>query len=218
MKKSLYILFAIAVTFVAGCKNDEPDFSVGEKVYNTYQPTSKGSFWKYNKTALGGTAETETQTMIGKDILINKKTYSTIYTQSGTTENSSSYFSHQDDSYIKRVAFSGGIDVEYLYLKDNYVVGRTWTASVTEGGFVNGLPARIVGALVEKGITKSVSGKKFTDVMHTRLNFQYDEGDGFKTVEVIDYYVAKGVGIIETDYSDGTKVTATSLIIDYDIK
>jgi hypothetical protein len=217
-KKLLHIFLAISVAFVTSCKIDEPEFPLVGNVYNTYQPVSKGSYWKYTKTNSAG-AETETQTITGGRDLINKKVYYTIRTQTPATDDTLSHYSHEDDSYTVRTeSKTTGFSVEYLYLKDDYIVGRTWKAPVTDDGLIEGVPAQIVGAVLEKGITKFISGKKFSNVVHTRLNFQYDQGSGYTTVEVIDYYVAKGIGIIEIDYSDGTTIKSTSIITDYNIE
>jgi hypothetical protein len=220
MKKTLLILLVISIAFMAGCKIDEADLSAGGSFRNTYQPRVKGTYWKYTKTSVGSTAEiTETQTMTGDTTVFNKKKYYIIRTQSSVTDNVTGYFCHDGDSYFIRNASAAlGIDIEYLYLKDNYIVGRTWSAPVSDDGMVNGVPAQIVGAVIEKGGTKYVSSKKFTDVIHTRLFFQYDQGTGFETISVIDYYIAKGIGIIQIDYSDGTTLQSSNAISDYDIK
>jgi hypothetical protein len=217
-KKLLQIFLVISVAFVTSCKVDEPDSPLTGNTYNTYQPVSKGSYWKYTKTSSTG-ATSETQTITGGRDLINKKIYYTIRTQTAASDDTLSHFSHEGDSYTMRTeSKSTGFSVEYLYLKDDYIVGRIWKAPVTDDGFIQGVPAQIVGAVLEKGITRYVSEKKFTNVIHTRLNFQYDYGTGYATEEVIDYYIAKGIGIIEIDYSDGTTISSSSLITDYDIK
>jgi hypothetical protein len=218
MKKLLQILLAFSVAFVTSCKIDEPESPLKGNVYNTYQPVSKGSYWKYTKTSATGSTG-ETQTITGGKDLINKKIYYTIRTQSATTDDTLSHFSHKGDSYVFRTeSKNAGVSIEYLYLKDDYIIGRTWKATLTDDGVINGVPAQIVGAVLEKGITKYVSDKKFNEVVHTRLNFQYNYGTGYTTAEVIDYYVAKGIGIIEIDYSDGTTIKASNKITDYNIE
>jgi hypothetical protein len=41
-----------------------------------------------------------------------------------------------------------------------------------------------------------VGTKTYTDVIHTKLKLQFDTGSGFDTYQDMDYYIAKGVGII----------------------
>ncbi len=68
---------------------------------------------------------------------------------------------------LKRIKFNEVI--EYIYLKDNWDIGKTWTAPITDSGLLNGFPAQIIGKIVEKDITKVVDGKTYTNVIHTHL-------------------------------------------------
>ena len=61
--------------------------------------------------------------------------------------------------------------------------------------------------------------KTFNNVIHTQINIEYDflDGSGFQSYGTYDYYIAKGVGLIETD-SEVIGVITTSKIFDYAIK
>lgn len=230
MKKLLLPFAATLVLFIAACKLDPPDFSnIGTPTNGTsntgnstgtsksanYQPVTKGSNWKFNSTVAGKT-ETQTHTMTGATATFNNKTYYTINVVSSGSGASTSYYYHGNDNYTTRTT-AGGVTVEYLYLKDNYAVGKTWTAPMTDNGSINTVPAQVTGKIVEMGVTKVVSGKTFTDVVHTQLLVQYDLGSGFETIQTLDYYIANGVGIIEGD-SKGSGITSSSIVSDYSIK
>ncbi len=219
MKKLLSILIIVSVAFAAGCKIDDPGTNLVGNTYNTYQPVTKGTVWKFNKNSAAAGTEAETQTMTGGKSVYDKKFYYTVRTQTTAGEDTLTRYAHDgDDYYVSTESKVGGFRVDYLYLKEDHIVGRVWTAKVTPDGLIQGTPARIQGVVVKKNITTTVSGKKFTEVIHTRLQFQYDQGTGYETVETIDYYIAKGIGIIQVEYSDGSTITSNKLVTDYDIK
>ena len=238
MKKILLLLLVIPGLFITGCKLDAPDFSKIAKSTGTgggtntgtdttttttntnsdsYQPVTKNTYWKYSGVIAGST-ETETQTMTGDTAIFNNKTYYAVNVTSTVAGNSTEYYYHGDDNYTMRSTSNGGFTIEYLYLKDNYEIGKTWTSPITDDGTLNSVSAQIVGKIVEQGITKTISGKKFTGVVHTQLLVQYDLGSGFETVQTLDYYIAKGIGIVEADSSSPSGVLSTSAITDYSIK
>lgn len=219
MKKLLFILMTVSIAFVAGCKIDDPGEDLKGNVYNTYQPITKGTVWKYAKNSVVAGPETETQIMTGGKTVYNKKFYYTVSTQTPAGEDSLTRYAHDaNDYYISNESKTGGFTVEFLYLKEDHIVGRVWTAQVTPDGLVNGIPARIQGVVIEKNINITISGLKFSNVIHTRLQFQYDQGTGFTTTDVIDYYIAKGIGILRVDYSDGQTISSNKLVTDYEIK
>jgi hypothetical protein len=153
--------------------------------------------------------QAQTITMTGGTITINNKLYykatDVIDTLSGFA-----YFYHGNDTYSYRSnVINPGSVLEYVYLKDNVAIGTTWTEPITDDGQYAGIPAHILGKIVEKDITQTVSGKMFTNVIHTELLLQYDTGGGFKTYQTMEYYIAKGIGIILIN----TKNTLSSTIM-----
>ena len=232
MKKALLLLLIIPGLFITGCKLDAPDFSktgkgtdagtgtnTGTGTTNnsdSYQPVTKNTYWKYSGVVAGNTV-TQTQTVTGDTATFNNKTYYAVKVESTATGNDISYYYHGNNDYTMR-STSAGFTVEYLYLKDNYEIGKTWTAPMTDDSTLNSVPAQIIGKIVEQGLAKTISGKKFINVVHTQLLVQYDLGNGFETVQTLDYYIAKGIGIVEADSSSPSGVSSTSLITDYSIK
>ena len=76
----------------------------------------------------------------------------------------------------------------------------------------------MVNTIKEKNTTKVVNGKTFTNVIHTQVDLQYDLGGGFQSVAVYDIYLAKGVGMIESDTSIQGSPYDVSTLTSYSIK
>ncbi len=201
-----YQLLALLFAFsISNCKLDTPDMSnTGSAgTADGYQPTTKGSTWTYHQVYTPGPTMDETMTMTGDHTTINGKTY---YAATDKTDSLSgtTYFYHGNDSYSIRSTIIGfGNTVEYLYLKDNIAAGQTWTAPVTDDGKLAGFPAQIIGKVLNSDTTMTLSGNTFKNVSHSQLLLQYNITGAFETYQVIDFYVAKNVGIIEIDTDAG---------------
>lgn len=220
MKKTALSVIAAFILLAVGCKLDEPDFSkVGPgngPSADSYQPFTTGSYWKYNQVSNGIGLGVEKHTLTGATQTINNKKYYVLNVETTLPQSGTVYFSYDNGDYRTRQT-AAGVTVEHLYLKDSYAVNQTWSSNFTDNGSINGVPAKATGKIIEKGITKVVSGKTFTDVIHTQMDLQYDYGAGFTHVQTVDFYVAKGVGIIETD-SDIQGFKSQTLLIEYSIK
>jgi hypothetical protein len=235
MKKIGLFFLSALILITASCKLDPAIFpdgttpGTGEITTSTntsasgYQPTTKGSVWKLSKIirsfpagqAPVTTTQAQVTTMTGETLKINNKTYYAATTTIDATKGYTYYY-HGNDTYSYRSDLIAiGVTMEYIYLKDNYAIGQTWTAPVTDNGILNGFKAQIVGQIAEKGISLTVGTKTYADVIHTKLKFQYDTGSGFDTYQDIEYYIAKGVGIIyvttedhlSSDNKSGTSLT-----------
>jgi len=181
-----------------------------------YQPFNSGSYWKY--VATGSITDEQTQTLTGKAASINGKTYYEMSQNSKTLGTSLGYFNADDGVYKLRAStYINGATIELTYLDANKAVGETWTAPMTDNGQVNGVPARVLGKIIEKGISHTVSGKSYSDVIHTQIDVQYDMG-GFDTYSTYDMYIAKGVGIIETSNSVLGQKFSDVKLVEYSIK
>jgi len=88
---------------------------------------------------------------------------------------------------------------------------------MTDNGQVNGVAARVSGKIIEKSISRTVLGKTYANVIHTQVDVQYDI-DGFDSYSTYDMYIAKWIGIIETNNSVlGQKFNETKLV-EYNVK
>jgi hypothetical protein len=217
----LPILFVFGL-FMAGCKLDPPDMSGFTSSTNGYQPITKGSTWTYKQSYNTGRTWNETIVMTGLHTTINGKTYYSATDQADTTNSTTYFYQGNGEYHIRSAILGGGTYVEYLYLKDNTAIGESWTAPITDDGKQAGLPVQIVGSVIKKDTTMTISSFTFKNVTHTQLQLQYDigVGIGFQTYQLIDFYVAKGVGIVEIDTNAGPPINQKSNepIISYSIK
>jgi hypothetical protein len=191
----------------------------GGSTSTTYQPLTAGSYWKYSYTTLGSPLDTGITTISGKTTLIKGNTY---YEANQTSKNfgaQKGYYYNNNHTYSQRGdTYVHGLTVELLYLNDTASVGQTWIAPFTDNGLVNGIPARIVGKVVEKDMSRTVEGNTFKNVIHTSLDLQYWYASAFETAITYHMYIAKGVGIIETSSEMNGSVSSTSKLIEYSIK
>lgn len=111
-----------------------------------------------------------------------------------------------------------GINIELHVGNDTKAAGYSWTTTPTADGLVNGFPARMINTIKEKGISKVINGKTFNNVMHTQVDLQYDVGTGFESYSIYDLYLAKGIGMIESDTGISGTIYDKETILSYNIK
>jgi hypothetical protein len=219
--KRLLLLAAVAAAMVSCQKEVSFDSSTGGGSgggSDTYQPVTKGSFWKYKDSALTG--YTTLMTSTGQQKTIGTKTYYVFTSETTGQAAQEGYFYAAKPVYGLRTDIPGGLGtLDYVHLNDTASVGYTWTDNM---GQINGLASRFTGTIMERNITKQVAGKDFTNVIHTRLILEYElPFFGWTEVGVYQYYIAKNVGIIriESDLGFSGATTRTVLdLIDYSIK
>jgi hypothetical protein len=221
LKQTLAMLAAIcliSVLFTACGKktSDDPDPDGSSTTSTSYQPLSVNSNWTYltdyptaDNVVLTATASTQT---------FNKKAYTVVQAKGAKLGTQNQYFYNANHLYNYRVPVDGLGTIDFTYLNDNAAANATWTANVTDDGTLNGIPARMTGTIAEKDVTKTVSGKKYTDVIHTTVLLQYQLiAPTYTTLATYDFYVAKGIGIVEMD-SNTYGVTSTLKLQSYQIK
>ncbi|MFD2874662.1 hypothetical protein ACFS5N_19410 [Mucilaginibacter ximonensis] len=212
MKRFYLTLLLAAATFMVCCKMDTPDMTGVTDTTTGFQPLTKGSTWSYHQTfnSTDHPATNEVISMSGKRSVINGKTYYEA-TDKADTVISTTYFYQGNGSYSIRSAVLGsGITVEYLYLKDDVAVGQTWTAPISDDGKIQGFPAQIVGRVINRDTSMTISSMTFKHVAHTQLKLQYKITTAFETYQLIDFYIGKGVGIIEIDTDAGQPLNLKS--------
>jgi hypothetical protein len=224
------LIFASGLLLLVGCKLDQPVLPAHPTTSGggntpppvnatTYLPVTKGSYWKYAINS-GGVSDVSTTTMTGNTQVFYTKTY---YEATATSQLNPTpqigYFYYGDHIYRQREVAEGNT-LDLYVLNDTELKGHSWKAPLNETGLVNGVPGQLIGTIIEKGITKTVMGKVFNNVIHTELEIQYDYGlgNGFETAETTDMFFALGIGIIEADTNIPGFGTATTQIIDYSIK
>ena len=212
MKKTLLLLFLCATLFSCKKSSETPDSG-----NNSYQPVSKGSYWKYNVTGPSGTSESIV-TMTGYQIKIEGRGYYQYTTTiAGIVASPGTGYFYAENGVVMSATVPA--DGGSLFLKENAAVGETWISRTSSGptaGVITSFPIAepysIVVKLIEKGVSRTVAGRTFKNVIHTQHSLQLNSG---ATTQLEDYYIAKGVGMIEAKSTDGT---VGSMLVDYAIK
>lgn len=210
MKKILLTLPFAALIALAGCKKDSSNKPT--TLPDSYWPLTPGSSWTYKDVA--GTSTTSyTVNMTGGTSTINdKKYYITTAVKYGT--NIINYVYEGNHIYALRAAFAslGGTSLEFQVCNDGEPAGFTWTTQPSDDGFINGVAAQTVNKVVSTNGNRTVNGKTYGNVIHMQVDLQYDFGGGFESAAIYDFYLAKGVGLIESDTSsEGTSIDSSTL-------
>ena len=217
MKKTIFILSAITTLFFAACKKDN-DKNTGN---NTYQPFGNGSEWKYRNTSSGeaGGVDTTVNTMTAQTKAINGKTFHVLNSVTGS-DSEETYIGLHNNIYSTFVnsGFDAEEGLEIAYLNDTKAAGESWTVNTTVEDEGEELEVRIKTTIVEKGITKTVLNKAYSNVIHSQVELQAKFGAEFFTISQTDYYTAKGVGVVGIYVSNGETEILRSELYSHTIK
>lgn len=222
MKKALLLITFSLMILASACKLDAPVYPTSNNGPNnsgsdSFQPVTAGTYWRFNGD-VGGVPLTQTITMTGATEMVAGKLFYVGTNVMGGVSAANNYY-HGGGNYILRgTSLGGGITLDFVYLIDDMTVGRTWTARLTADGTVNTVPAQFVGKLVEANITRTISGKSFTDVVHTQGQLQYNLTGTMETFQTYDFYIARGVGLIQIESSTNTGIKTVNSIAEYSIK
>lgn len=242
MKKNLSLILLLFTALLSSCTLKEvinPDGSINTSagingnantnsgavtgytgsVPNTYQPVTKGSVWTYKYDILGDQSLSFNITMTGVTNVFNGKTYYAAKSNNPQSDGSLGYFYPSDHVYSTRGStISAGVIVDMLYLDDRMTLTDSVITTVNDAGVVNGAAGRFITKTIEKGVSKTVNGKTYNDVIHTRVDLQYDYGFGFQSFGIYDYYLAKGIGLIQLDFSSLGISISSETLTGYNIK
>ncbi|RYY36707.1 MAG: hypothetical protein EOP46_05520 [Sphingobacteriaceae bacterium] len=219
MKKTIFTLAAIATLFLGACKKDNNDNNPGGKG-DSYQPLTAGSVWKYRNTSLGEGAEVDTSinTLTGTTKTINGKKFHVLNSVTGD-ETSEGYIGVNGNVYS--MYYEAGLEqaVELTYLDDNKKAGDTWTEDKVIKDGETEFTIKLKTTVVEKGGSKTILDKNYKDVAHSKIELQVELEEGeWETLSQLDFYAAKGVGIIGIYTKFGDEDVAKAELFNYTIK
>lgn len=211
------LLFAcIVLLATSGCKKDDADDNNGTN-NNTvnYNPLTTGSTWTYESN--DGTSYTLTNS--GRDTVASSRTYKVLTNSNGpNVYKAKSVTDHYQYIKIPELGSSG---IEALYLKEDAAVNATWQHSqlLSVPNIPLPLPATFTYTVKEKGISRTVKGKAYADVIHVGLVVSVT---GLGSLGGGEFYYAKGIGLIEgslkLSFSGTEVVNQTNLLTSYTIK
>ncbi len=202
MKTNVFFFCIIALTFTACKKDNTPDNPNPPKA-DTYINTTSGSSWTYHEIDSSGTTPVSsdfTVTSTSKDTSINSRSYH-IYNYS---YGGSQYLNTSGHDYYQFDSMPGGLGTgvfERLYLKDDAAVGASWKQdfSVTIPVSPFPVPVTVTNNITEKGISRTVNGVNYTDVIHVTTSISSILIPATALSSNINIYYAKKYGLIENN-------------------
>jgi hypothetical protein len=227
--KTAFVLMFVSA-FLTSCQK-EVDFNLPPSVTPTpgtggngggttgsgaYFPLTTGSFWKYRDSASGVIS---TNTVVAATRAINNILYKGI--KATGVPDTGWAAAPQPNYYLSQKGISpntgASYDLTFHYLNDTAAVGATWQSVAGQG---NGFAATVNTTVIERGITMTVSGRSYSNVIHTRVGLSYDLLGNVMQFGTYEYFIARGVGIIKIQ-SDlggfGASFKACSDLVDHKI-
>lgn len=197
MKKSFLGIFALLALGISCKKSDStPDPTPTQP----YMSLTVGSTWDYQITNnLTANTTTNKVTSIAKDSSIGSKKYQ-VFTNSNGTGNS--YYNITGNEHWTFTNLGpGSSGVENIYLQTGKDAGFSWSTPVNlpiSGGST--LPVTLTNTITEKGISKTVNGIVYTEVIKVTTTIAAIAlPPNSLTTDIQSYYAPK-VGLIESKY------------------
>ncbi len=192
----------------SGCKDCE------------YVPACVGSWYKY-QTETFGTADTFRSTYLSAvDTVVGSLTYSKMLIRTGQRTGNMDAYSYISCNNGESVAFqynavgAAGTTVAFLKvtgLKANLPVGGSWVDVIQNQ---TGQDVNNTFTIMEKGITRTVLGTTYSNVIHVSLRQTMVVMGIEIEAGTAEYYYARGVGLVEFT-SDNFGVTSSRLLESY---
>lgn len=195
MKTSVILLATVLIFF--SCKKDNSSNTTPPGT--SYSNSTAGSSWTYHQTDISGTKPPSdyTITSTANDTTINSRKYHVYNYSYGGNE----YQAVDGHNYYQydSIPITGGIKIERWYLKDDASSGDTWKQdfSLDIPGFPVTIPLTVQNKITEKGISMTVSGKSYSNVIHVTTTLSSSGIPSSALSSNIDSYYAPDYGLIE---------------------
>lgn len=212
MKKVLLPVILLTIMVISCKKSDDTTTPV---VVDSYMSITANSKWIYDVITNPGPSQTtasDTVTATSTDTSVNSRTYRIFSHKTGAED----YYNITSHDYYRfqNLSLAGAtVPVENLYLKDDQAQGISWsqTISLTVPGFPTPIPVTITNSIFEKGITKTVNGTTYTDVITIKTDINSSSLPAGSIATNIKSYYAKKVGLIQGDYSIQIPLAAVNI-------
>ncbi|MEO5683101.1 MAG: hypothetical protein ABIQ88_10705 [Chitinophagaceae bacterium] len=169
----------------------------------SYMPVCNGSAFTYADTMFTASSLVTDSFRVIKDTSIDGKTFVKIYSPLSSTY---TYYNCTDGAtrliaYNANTLAGNTITVaDITFIKANLPVGGTWQDKLTNP---SGQQVIYNSKIVAKGMSRTLNGQTFNDVIHVFVEGGIDVPLlGFTVFTNTDYYFAKNIGLIETVISD----------------
>lgn len=174
----------IAIVALAGCGKDSPASPNGTNS-SEYYPLTKGSTWTY-------TGRSNYTTAVLGDTTVNGTTWTML---SNSLTGRTTFARKSGTAYYSLDSLGG---TAQIMLKDE-PVGSTWSFEILGPNFT---PNKQEFTIAEIGITKTVAGHEYKNVMRVHLiTYVFNSvTNDWVLATTSDLYFSKGVGLILGDY------------------
>lgn len=212
-----FLLSLLMVISLIGCSDDDSTGNENQNSTGDYWPTSVGNNWVYTQKG-----EDNSIKIIGTEEVNGANYYKFdqlhIFGRAVDYSQPFSIKKNKGNYYIKageRNITTDGVTYkitgyEFLFFKDYLDVNQTWTGTYnyieSDNAISNPRFARTegtyTGEILEKGISLTVNGTVFKDVIKFRFTQILDGKDDIWPTwdNSTDYWIAKDVGIIKFSY------------------
>lgn len=203
---SICLLFIII--FFSQCKKESTTTIIDPPVTVTkdYSPVTSGSTFTYSDST-NDLVTSFTLTATGTNSTMFGKAYSKMTTSNGNTL----FRGKAGAKYYQLTSYPSmsSNEFENIYLNDSLPVNSTWTVSfkiLNVLGFPDSLTAVATYKISEKGISRAIQGKLYTDVIHVSLTdvSAYSavppSGQLAAGIASGDFYYALGVGLVQARF------------------
>ncbi|SKA16778.1 hypothetical protein SAMN04488128_1021273 [Chitinophaga eiseniae] len=199
----VFFLFLAGCALLIACSKEMSHDGTGFPTCD-YAPYTTGSSFSYIDVNLTQDTLAYTLTVSG-DTTVNGNTYKMV------GDDSVFFCSSCKDGIYTQIAsiftFQGykADSLQLTYLKETAAMGSSWSDTVTISNGTLTTKAVLQHTIVQKGVTKTVNGKNYPDVIAVKLDASAIVLNNPVTIGTISTsYYAKGIGLIEADQADDT--------------
>ncbi len=200
MKTLLFIISCCVVVVLNSCSSNPT--SPSTDTTTLYMPLTAGSMWTYTGS-IGNTIDV----MAGDSVLLGHTYRIMIGTANGTSQ--PSVLRAVGTGINITMPDTNGVLRDVVYIKDGIKTGDSWSNYSTNSG----IPSFYDYTCLGTGLTRTVQGKSYTNVMALTQTIGYNFGGQRIVAGTATTYFAMGVGMIATDLSNGQSMELVSYSI-----
>lgn len=208
MKHRFLNIIILSTLLFTSCKKSNNPAPGEQPSSQSYQPVTTGSTWTYKNTShFTEAVDTTTFVMQAETKNIGGRVFNVLK----GSNNEFSYFSRDNNLYLTTQEDEQGDGLIMMeYLNDRAPAGTMWTK-------MSGI-YQLKTSIIERNLTKVIFNKTYNEVIHSRIEYQEKEDNVYQTQLIMDFYAAKGIGMIQTSVSTPQFEIARSEIISASIK
>ncbi len=221
IKKYPLLLVTAFIAILTSCKKDFEDFdkldNQASSVDGAYLPLTPGTQWIYHGVAgFGGltTEDTRTSTVTDETEIIKGIKYAVFDITSKTVGDSKGYMGYDKGIYLTLMANDASGDSGIVpFYAEGKKIGESYLQAYDFNANGQNYQGRYNLVTLEQGITLTVQGKAYTDVVHTSLTVEMFLLGQWQKASSVEFYIAKNIGIISThSYVADMEIDRTELI------